>query len=81
MSILDLIARAEPALHDLDDKLAAIIAAYPDSAVTLQPILDKLRLAADPLSLAALGSTVLSELTQFAQTGRLDPRPSPSNLA
>ncbi len=81
MNIQDLINRAAPALSGLADQLQAIIAKYPDAADELQPKLDALRAAADPLALAALGSTVLSELTQFARTGVLDPRNSPSNLA
>ena len=81
MTVLDLIARAAPALADLARQLEAIIAKYPDTAESLQPKVDALKAASDPLALAALGQTVLSELTQFARTGTLDPRNSPSNLA
>jgi hypothetical protein len=78
---MDLIARAAPALAHLAAALEAIIAKHPDTASELQPKVDALKAAADPLALALLGSTVLSELTQFARTGKLDPRNSPSNLA
>lgn len=81
MTIQELINRAAPALAGLVAQLEAIIAKYPDTAASLQPKVDALKAAADPLALAQLGSTVLNELTQFARTGTLDPRSSPSNLA
>ena len=81
MTIADLITRAAPSLAGLAAQLEAIIAKYPDTADALQPKLDALRAASDPLGLAALGSTVLNELTAFARSGKMDPRNSPSNLA
>jgi hypothetical protein len=81
MTIMDLITRAAPALSSLAAQLEAIAAKYPDLAADLAPKIAALRSVADPLALAQLGGTVLSELTQFARTGTLDPRNSPSNLA
>jgi hypothetical protein len=81
VTIQDIINRAAPALIGLAAELEAAIAKYPDLAGSLQPKADALKAAADPLALAQLGSTVLNELTQFARTGTLDPRRSPSNLA
>ena len=81
MTIADLITRAAPSLAGLAAQLESIIAKYPDTAESLQPKVDALKASSDPLALAALGQTVLSELTQFARTGTLDPRNSPSNLA
>lgn len=81
MMIMDLITRAAPALSSLAAQLEAISNKYPDLSADLAPKIAALRAVADPLALAQLGATVLTELTQFARTGTLDPRNSPSNLA
>jgi len=81
VTIAEIVNRAAPALAGLASQLEAIIAKYPDTADALQSKVDALKAVADPLALAQLGGTVLNELTQFARTGVLDPRNSPSNLA
>lgn len=81
MTVQEIINRAAPALSGLAAQLEAIAAKYPDLAAELAPKIAALRAVSDPAALALLGSTVVSELAQFARTGQLDPRNSPSNLA
>ena len=80
MTIQEIIAKAAPALADLEAQLAAIVKRYPDLAATIQPKIDALRAAGSAEGLFALGQEVMRELAALPATG-LDPRSHPSDLA
>jgi hypothetical protein len=79
LTIQDLIAKAAPALADLEAQLAAIVKKYPDSGSVLQPKIDALRAAGSAESLFELGKQVMAELAALPSTG-LDPKGHPSDL-
>jgi len=80
MTIQDIIAKAAPALADLEKRLAEIVAQYPDLTKVLQPKIDALRAAGSAEGLFALGQEVMRELAALPSTG-LDPKRHPSDLA
>lgn len=80
-TIDELIARWVPSLSGLAGRLEALKAQYPDSAVQLDPIIAKLRAEADPVTLGNAVGAGLAELQRFLETGTLDPRFKPSDLA
>lgn len=80
MTIADIIAKAAPALADLDKALSDIVAKYPDAGPALQPKIDALRAAGSAQGLFELGKQVMRELAALPSTG-LDPRSHPSDLA
>ena len=80
MTILELIAKAHPALAHLREELIEYSEKYPDLAESLAPKIAALEAVADPAGLAELGMTVISELKALPSKG-LDPRNNPSNMA
>ena len=80
MTVADLIARAAPALAGLSGYLDGLAAQYPDLRPSLQPKIDALKAAADPLNLANVASASVSELVNLVSTGQIVPRSHPSDL-
>ncbi len=80
MTVAELIAKAAPALGELDDFLAQLVVDYPDAADIIQPKLDALRAASTADGLFQLGKEVMAELAALPKTG-IDPRLHRSDLA
>lgn len=76
-----LIAKWLPALSGLADFFESLKAQHPDLATQLDPKIAVLRATADPVILSNAVGAGLAELQRLLETGTLDPRFKPSDLA
>ena len=82
MNIVErILGLGSPQLAGLADRLEGFVAARPELADDLGPIIAALRAEADPAGLVALEKTVAEELAELRRTQTLDPRNIPGNLA